>query len=344
MIAALPQVHPSLVVNMDQTGVHLVSASSWTYEMVGSSDVAVVGAEDKRQITVCVAASLRGDLLPLQCIFQGKTARSLPAATPASIAARVDITHSDNHWSTQQTMQRWITHVLLPHAERMTTLYELVANALMVLQLDAWAVHKSAEFRGWLQLEYPHIHLVYVPANCTSKLQLADVALQRPFKSHVTHSFNEWAAAKIADQIRGDEITGIAAQLGMATLKPLVLQWCVDSWKGLRERKQLILDGWESCCLKLFDINSEKRRREAVELIALKQLDLDVLPEESEPGSCEEPTSDDDELDITKPRQFGGRQSSRDRTQTKVFGYMLDSTRIEIDKEPPADAAAGASE
>ncbi len=73
--------------------------------MVGSSDVAIVGAEDKRQITACVAASLRGDLLPLQLIFQGKTTRSLPSATPASTAARVDITHSANHWSTQGTMQ-----------------------------------------------------------------------------------------------------------------------------------------------------------------------------------------------------------------------------------------------
>ncbi len=76
--------------------------------MVGSNDVAVVGAEDKRQITACVAASLRGDLLPLQLIFQGKTERSLPVSTYASAAARVDITHSNNHWSTQETMQRWI--------------------------------------------------------------------------------------------------------------------------------------------------------------------------------------------------------------------------------------------
>jgi hypothetical protein len=312
---------------MDQTGVHLVSASSWTYEMVGSSEVAVVGTEDKRQITVCVAASLRGDLLPLQCICQGKTARSLPAATPASIAARVDITHSENHWSTQQTMQRWITHVLLPHAERMITLYELDANAHMVLLLDAWAVHKSAEFRGWLQREHPHIHLVYVPANCTSKLQLADVALQRPFKNAIKQSFNAWAAAKIAQQIRRDEIIGITAQLGMAALKPLVLQWCIDSWSGLRGRKQFILDGWDASCLKLFDINSDKRRREAVELIALKKLDLDALPEESEPDGYEEPTSDDDELDVTKPRQFG-KQSTRDRTQTKLARQGADSLSL----------------
>lgn len=73
-------VHPSLV-NMDQTGVHLVPTSNWTYQARGSKSVAVVGAEDKRQITACIASSLEGDLLPLQLIFQGKTPRSLPHVT-----------------------------------------------------------------------------------------------------------------------------------------------------------------------------------------------------------------------------------------------------------------------
>lgn len=311
--------------------------------MVGSSDVAVVGAEDKRQITVCVSASLRGDLLPLQCIFQGKTARSLPAATAASVAARVDITQSVNHWSTQETMQRWITHVLLPHSERMISLHQLDSDAHILLLLDCWAVHKSAEFRDWMKKEHPRIHLVYVPANCTSKLQLADVALQRPFKSCIARSFNEWAAATISDQIRAGEITGVSAHLGMAALKPLVLQWCVDSWNGLRERKQLILDGWEQSCLSLFNINSEQRRQDAVELIALKTLDMDELPQDSEPDGYAESDSEQesDELDTSKQRQFG-KQSGRVRTQVKAFGYMLDSTRIEIDQEP-RDAAAAAS-
>ena len=313
--------------------------------MVGSSDVAVVGAEDKRQITACVAASLRGDLLPLQLIFQGKTARTLPAATAASVAARVDITHSDNHWSTQQTMQGWIERIRLPHAERMIELYQLDSDAHILLLLDAWAVHRSAEFRDWLKREHPRIHLVFVPSNCTSKLQLADVALQRPFKSCITQSFSAWAAAAIAEQIRAGQVTGIAEQLGMKVLKPLVLQWCIDSWNGLRERKQLIIDGWEQSCTKLFDINSEKRRRDAVELVALKALELDVLPDGTEPDGHAEEAEDDDEgaeLDVTKARTFG-RQGERVRTQTKVFGFMLDPTRIEIDQEPAAAAAAAIS-
>jgi DDE superfamily endonuclease len=335
------QIHPSLVINMDQTGVHLVSASSWTYEMVGSSDVAIVGAEDKRQITACVAASLRGDLLPLQLIFQGKTTRSLPPATAASTAARVDITYSANHWSTQETMQRWITNVLHPHSERMISMHSLNANPHILLLLDCWAVHKSDEFRTWLQREHPRIHLVFVPPNCTSKLQLADVALQRPFKSCITQNFNHWAANAVAEQIQTGEVTGIAELLRMAAIKPLVLQWCVDSWNGLRERKQLILDGWERSCLSMFDITSEHRRIDAVEMIALKQLEMDVLPDGAEPDGYPDADDDnvEDELDISKPRTFG-KQSTRVRSQTKAFGFQIDPTRIEIDQEPAAAAAS----
>lgn len=326
---------------MDQTGVNLVSASSWTYEMVGSRDVAVVGAEDKRQITACVAASLRGDLLPLQLIFQGKTERSLPAATAASVAARIDITNSANHWSSQETMQRWVEKVLLPHSERMIELHALNSNAHMLLLIDCWSVHKSAEFRDWLKKQHPRIHLVYVPANCTSRLQLCDVALQRPFKSCIKQSFNDWAATAIAAQIKCGKVTGITEQLGMKALKPAVLQWCIDSWKGLRERPELIMQGWQKSCLELFDITSDQRRRDAVELIALKQLDMEELPEGEESDGLDDADSEneDDELDTSKPRQFG-KQGERMRKQTKHFGYMVDPTRIDIDAEPAAAAVS----
>jgi hypothetical protein len=167
------------------------------------------------------------------------------------------------------------------------------------------------------------------------------VALQRPFKSCITQSFNHWAAGVVAEQIQLGEVTGIAGLLGMAAIKPLVLQWCVDSWNGLRERKQLILDGWERSCLSMFDITSEHRRNDAVEMIALKQLELDVLPDGAEPDGYPDADEDneDDELDISKPRTFG-KQSTRIRTQAKTFGFQIDPTRIEIDQEPAAAAAS----
>jgi hypothetical protein len=108
----LYKVHPSLVVNMDQTGVHLAPADSRTYELKGAKEVSVICAEDKRQITACVASSLDGDLLPLQLIFQGKTDACHPSTTDAARKAHVHLTHSENHWSNQATMQQWIAAII----------------------------------------------------------------------------------------------------------------------------------------------------------------------------------------------------------------------------------------
>lgn len=337
----LLQVDPSLVFNMDQTGVHLVPAADWTYEKIGSASVAIAGADDKRQITACVAASLRGDMLPLQLIFEGKTPRALPAHTAASLAARIDITHSPNHWSSQETMQRYITHVIMPHTTRMIELHGLDSDAHIVLLLDAWSVHKSKEFREWIAAQHPRIHLVYVPANCTSKLQLCDVALQRPFKHGITTRFNEWAAQVIAAQIDDKQIPNLNQKLTMGELKPLVLQWCCDSWNDLRERKQLILDGWERTVTGLYNVHSMQRRIEAVSAVALQQLVVNVAPEQDEPDGYvdSEPESDAeaDELDLSKP-VAAGKQSGRARFQTKPFGYQLDSSAIEIVPDELSDS------
>jgi len=127
-------VHPSLVVNLDQTGVNLVPSSSWTYERQGNAAVAAIGAEDKRQITAVIASSLRGDLLPLQLIFAGKTDRCHPAATIDSTASRVHITHSENHWSSQQTMKEWLDEVLLPYTTRCIQQHRLNSDASVVLE------------------------------------------------------------------------------------------------------------------------------------------------------------------------------------------------------------------
>ena len=47
-------------------------------EAKGSKRVEAVGLNDKRQITAVFCAALSGQLLPLQLIYQGKTAACLP--------------------------------------------------------------------------------------------------------------------------------------------------------------------------------------------------------------------------------------------------------------------------
>lgn len=336
-------VHASLVINLDQTGVHLVPASFWTYDPAGSSSVAVVGAEDKRQITAVVASSLYGDVLPLQLIFQGKTERSHPPSTPSSISARVHVTHSPNHWSNVETMQQWVEHVFIPYRERCVRQFELRADAAAILVLDVWAVHISQEFRMYMRQKHPRIHLIYVPANCTSKLQVADVALQRPFKSHIRELFNAWAASQIREQIAAgpDKVVGLRDSFGMAKLKPLVLQWCIESWQRLVDDKSYVAQGWYKCCASLFDVNDPQKRKDALSAVARQELDPHAVPsgEEADPGASDveesehESNDDADELDTSKAINFGERRSARPPAPRQRFGGGVNPLQIAMSED-----------
>lgn len=329
--------HPSLIINMDQTGVNLVPSSTRTYERLGSSNVGVVGVDDKRQITVCLASSLDGDLLPLQLIFQGKTARSTPPSTPSSISSLCHVSQSKNHWSCQETMQQYITKIIMPYANKCIADHRLRADANIILVLDVWAVHKSVEFRQFLRTRHPRIKLVFVPANCTSKLQVADVALQRPFKHHIKKSFSAWAAALIRENMEDGSDT-FKKSLNAKAIKPLVQQWCLDSWSALKERRELIIDGWRKCVTSLFDVNDPSSRSEAVAAVARHELEQALVPEGEEidalgNDSEAEAHSEEEELDISQPRVFGERKGGRDRKQIRLFGYQLSSSAIAMTED-----------
>jgi hypothetical protein len=334
------KVHPSLVINMDQTGVHLAPVDSRTYDCRGAKDVKLIGAEDKRQITVCIASSLDGDLLPPQLIFQGKTTQCHPPLTTAAEGAFVHLTHSENHWSNQETMQQYVREVIVPYAERMQLKHTLQSKSHIVLVLDVWSVHKSEEFRRFLRTSFPYIHLVYVPANCTSQLQVADVMLQRPFKHGLRQLFNIWAASVLKQQIDSDEIIGLSPFLKMASIKPLILEWVLASWSKLQQGRAFIKVGWHTCCISLYNVHDQAKRLLVLEEVLKDELDRAFVPPESESAdesSSSEEDEDKDVLDVMKERQFGARQSTRKRSAPKPFGYALNSQQIALSDDSAAD-------
>jgi len=340
------QVHPSLVINMDQTGAHLVPSDTHTYEVKGAKDVKVIGADDKRQITVCIASSLHGDLLPLQLIFQGKTTACHPDRTPAATAARVHITHSENHWSNQETMQQYIREVIVPYSEQRIAEHNLPADSHICLVLDVWSVHKSEEFRFFLRTHFPRIHLVYVPPNCTSQLQVADVILQRPFKHGLRRRFSDWAGEIIREQIDDGDIFGLTPYLKMSSIKPLILQWCIDSWSKMKDGRDYIKMGWHSCCVSLFDVHDQAKRVAVVEAASRDEFVAKAFVPDGEEGKeddCQAEAESDheedegkDELDIMKERQFGIRKSARKRAQASAFGFQLNSSQLALTSDSEA--------
>ena len=320
------------VVNIDQTGIVLVPATTHTYEQRGAGQVAIVGAEEKRQITAVLGSTLQGEMLPLQLIFEGKTERSRAQHITETRDACFHLTNSENHWSTLQTMQEYVENVLEPWRRKQG------ADSEMILLLDAWSVHRSKEFRNWMSSNHAKIHLVYIPANCTSMLQVADVALNRPFKSSIRKSFNEWAASIIVAQIAAGEQPSLKAHLSIKELRPRILDWSLRAWQHLcsGKGKLMVLQGWRSCVKLFFDVEDKSQREAALKASVNGEFRVFEVPDTDESPS---PPSDvwdgeddgnDDNLDLSKPRVFGQRRSKRKRgeRQRDIGSYMLDSSQI----------------
>jgi hypothetical protein len=160
--------------------------------------------------------------------------------------------------------------------------------------------------------------------------------------------FNAWAAGKIAKQIEDDDILGFAPYLKMAFIKPLVLHWCLESWQALRQRQELIQQGWRICHLSMFDVLDESKRQEAVEHGLLNpDFKHDWLPDGKEADP--EPVvfysdSEDDELDLTKERKYGTRKlparAGRQKPKDIVQGLKLDPCQIDFLDQSGADTDA----
>jgi hypothetical protein len=312
----------------------IIPSSQFTYEQRGAASVPC-GQDDKRQITAVVGSSLNGDMLPLQLVFEGKTDRSLPQHTQDTQSNGFHLTLSDNHWSTLETMQQYVDRVLNPWR----------GNEDMILVLDAWSVHRST-FREWVSRTHKKIHLVFVPANCTSMLQVADVALNRPFKAAIKTQFEEWAASVVMQQIKDGKDPSLKEHLGIKQLRPRLLEWCYKSWMELRtpSGRLTVQRGWNRCVNQFYDVLSDDKRQEAVQSCVRGEFAaFDVVPDKEElplQASSIWDDADDsgDELDESKPVRQGDRRGKRKRAsrQPDIVSAMLamagsDDSELELD-------------
>ncbi len=130
-----------------------------------------------------------------------------------------------------------------------------------------------------------------------------------------------------------NNVVGLNESLKMSNVKPLVLQWCLESWLELKERKDLILTGWKKCCTQLYDVLDPQKQIEALREMTLNKLDPAFVPKEEEEMQDEEDDDSDDELDVTIPRQFGERKSTRQRTQTPKPATQICTDQIAMSED-----------
>jgi len=170
-----------MVVNFDQTGTKMVPVSDWTLEVSGTKQIDMVGLDDKREVTVLLAVSLTGELLPPQIIYKGKTDQCHPTVDYPNGWHN---THSVmiNHWSTEETMLQYADTVLALYMAKQRQLLEC-PEATGLCIFNVFAAHRCSAFL--VKLDSLGIKHVFVPAGCTGMLQPLDISINEPFKRHL---------------------------------------------------------------------------------------------------------------------------------------------------------------
>ena len=220
-----------LIFNFDQTGLKIVPVSNWTMPSEGSKQVAIIDLEDKREITALLGSTADGSLLPPHILYQGKT----------------DQCHAkyqfpdDNHWSTVDSIIRYIENVIVPYTDKVKEELDLPIRQYAVAVFDELRAHRCEEVLD--VLSKARIQHVFVPAGCTGELQPMDLSVNGELKTALKNEFTNWYADKIAKDVQDDASKKV--DLRLSVLKPLHANWLCKVFHDLKSKKDHILLGWK---------------------------------------------------------------------------------------------------
>ena len=207
----------------------------------GSKQIPVVAKDDKREITVVLAATASGTLLPPQVIYQGKTTGCHAKVT----FEKWHITHSDNYWSTEHTMLEYLEHIIIPYVNSTRQALDLPEDQAALAIFDVFAAHRCQSVLEVLKNN--NIHQIYVPASCTGELQPLDVGVNDQFKALLKQEFSRWYANEVQEAMRQEiPIADIKVDLRASLMKPLHANWLITVVSTLSEKCDTIKKPFET--------------------------------------------------------------------------------------------------
>lgn len=231
------QIPPALIINWDQTGVRLVPSSEWTMAEVGSKQVEVHGLGDKREITVLLAITLSGALLPPQLLYAGKTDRCHPHQ---QFPDSWDVYHTENHWSNENSMLHFIDHVISPYVAATRQSLQLPETQPALCIFDVFAAHRVESVRN--KLRDANIQFLYVPGGCTGELQPLDKAFNHPYKKALKDKFSGWYAGEVKRAL--DEDRPVEVDLKTSVMKEHHARWLISVHSDMETEADLIKSGF----------------------------------------------------------------------------------------------------
>lgn len=207
-------VKPENVFNADETNVSYSMPSVYTFAERGSSTVAIKGAESTQCSTVMLCCSWMGEKLPSFVVFKG--CRSRNGRVRKELESRdgypdgVLLSVQSKAWFDEEIMLEWIAKCWVPYVERKKSEF---GDDVFLLILDQCRTHMTESVRN--AFIACNTIIEFIPGGYTSRLQVLDMGVNKPFKGHLRSQFDDW----IVDNETNDK-----------PIRQDVTRWIVASW------------------------------------------------------------------------------------------------------------------
>lgn len=211
--------------------------------LAGQKNVPIAHSDDKRQVTAVLAATITGEFMYPQILYQGKTNRCHPKVL--SVPDGWDIWHSPNHWSNEETMVRYVEKVIVPFLTRKRTELKLEKLHPALAIFDCFRGQSTPSFYALLKKH--NIVTVQVPPNCTDQLQPLDVSVNKPMKDEVKRNFQIWYANEVQTQLMKVPVHKVKVDISAPVIKAKSIGWFISSWDYITAHPDIVKNGFRKC-------------------------------------------------------------------------------------------------
>ena len=234
------KVPSSLVINWDQSGIHVIPSCNYTMASKGAKRVEIAGFGDKRQITGTFAATLSGEFLPMQLIYGGKTNRCHPKY---KFPEGFDVCHTPNHWANEECALSLLNNIIIPYVN---------ATRIKLDKPDQKALVLYDVFKGQTTdrvhqlLEENNILYVHVPNCCTDQLQPLDASVNKSVKSFLREKFSIWYGEQVKKQLdSGKPASEVVVDMKLSVVKEASANWIEQAYDYMKTSESIIINGFK---------------------------------------------------------------------------------------------------
>ena len=152
------------------------------------------------------------------------------------------ITYTANHWSNTETMLEYLNHIITPYVQNKRKEVKLTSDHSALVLFDVFRGKCTEDI--FKLLEDNNILYVHICPNCTDKLQLLDLSVNKPAKDFIKRKFQQWYRALICKQLEDNVEEEVDMRLSI--MKPLSATWIIEMYHYFQTHPSIIINGFRS--------------------------------------------------------------------------------------------------